>query len=379
MGFGRREFLVGGVSVGAAAALPIGLRSQPASFKIPIRLTDRRVLVDCYINSRGPLALVIDTGGALGLMDERAVEQLDLRKIGSKRLAIHGRRRSYDIVEAEDLHFGGVVRQRNTLFAKTDNVTFHDGAIGSISAAALTAMPSELDFEKLEWRLHHEASYAEEGWHRTENAFVGNGDGNGAEWIFSDIGIGGQRFRIGLDTGAPSELRLSGDAMRASGLWDTETWAPGGPDGKGRVVRIPRLEFGGTELSGVIANLYPDSQFEKFDNGLVGLPILRRFHIATQPKDRSLLMKRNALPDPAPSYNRAGIWVERDDADLRVVAVGPGSPAALAGITVGDRLVGADFRKTIDAMLRPAGSKLPLEVRSGKKVRNLTLILADYL
>ena len=375
----RRQFFAGGLAASALVLGGPGLRAQASGYSIPIRLTDRRVLVDCLLDGRGPWPFVIDTGGAVGLMDERAAKALKLEAVGKSALAIHGLRRKYDIMLVERLSFGGIIDQKGAVFAATDNVTFHDDAIGSLAAGALTSVESELDFDALEWRVYPDGGPNRDDWHRVDKAFVRGGNAEGSSWIFASIGIGGQQFPSGLDTGAPGELRLSGEAMRASGLWDSPRWAPGGPDGKGRIVRVPELTFGGVTLKNVIAALNPESQFEYFDNGLVGLPILQRFHIATLPDEDALLLRRNSQPDPAPCYNRAGIWVGRAGADLTVVEVGPGSPAAHAGIAKGDCLLGADFYRTIDAMHGQAGEKLSLRVKSGDKTRDLELVLADYL
>ncbi|MXO97132.1 hypothetical protein GRI34_11965 [Erythrobacter aquimaris] len=375
----RRTFVVSAAGTAALAFSPSALKAQEAGYTVPIRLTDRRVLIDCFVDDRGPFAFVLDTGGSVGLIDEKAVQVLGLKSVGKSPLRIHGQRRKYDMMLVDSFSFGGVVKQKGALFAATDNVTFHDGAIGSLAAGTLTTLESELDFEALEWRIYPDEGPSRDGWERIENALVKGGNENGSSWLFAPVKVGDGVFPIGLDTGAPTELRLSGDALKASGMWDAPRWTPGAPDGQGRIVRLSSLSLGGATLEGVIANLNPKSQFPYFENGLVGLPILRRFHIATRPQEDALFLKRNTLPDPARNYNRAGIWLNRAGSDLEVAVVGAGSPAEKAGIRPGDRLIDADFYETIDAMHQDAGSIVSLKVRSKSGTRTIDLILEDFL
>ena len=376
----RRSFLAATAAMGAVALSPARLLAQPNFFTIPIRLTDKRVLIDCLLDGQGPWPLVVDTGGAVGLMEQAMVDQLRLKTVGKSPLGLIGAHRVYDMVLVDELSLGGVVRQAGALFAATDHVTFHDDAVGSLAAGVVTTMDSELDFGASQLRLYPAGAPDRGGWTRVEDAFVLEGNRFGSSWMFAPVTIGGQAFPIGLDTGSPTELRLSGEALEKSGLWDSPSWTPGAPDGKGRTVRVPEIGFGGTILTGLIATLTPESPWGPFEHGLVGLPILRRFDIATRPATKELFLRRNALPAPAPEYNRAGMWIERAGKDVKVAVVGPGSPAAAAGIAPGDRLVGADFQELIAAMQGPADTVLPLEVRSkAAGTRHIDLILTDFL
>lgn len=376
----RRSFLATTAVAGAMALSPARLLAQPNAFTIPIRLTDKRVLIDCLLDGQGPWPLVIDTGGAVGLMEQAMVDHLRLKTVGKSPLGLIGAHRVYDMVLVDELSLGGVVRQAGALFAATDHVTFHDDAVGSLAAGVVTTMDSELDFGASQLRLYPAGAPDRSDWNRVADAFVLEGNRYGSSWMFAPVTVGGQAFPIGLDTGSPTELRLSGEALEKSGLWDSPRWTPGSPDGKGRIVRVPEIGFGGTVLTGLIATLTPESPWGPFEHGLVGLPILRRFDIATRPTTKELFLRRNALPAPAPEYNRAGMWIDRAGKDVKVAVVGPGSPAAVAGIVPGDRLIGADFQGLIAAMQGPAGTVLPLEVRSkAGGTRHVDLTLADFL
>jgi serine protease Do len=119
--------------------------------------------------------------------------------------------------------------------------------------------------------------------------------------------------------------------------------------------------------------------WKEFDTGLIGLPILRLFNLATSNRDGALLLKRNRQAPQEEHYNRGGMWVERAGAASVVMVVGPGSPAAAAGIKPGDRVTSPAFEVLIERTYDAPGTVLPLTVESGGSSRSIDLTLTDFL
>jgi hypothetical protein len=372
----RRMFLVG---AGVAASLPRIARAEEAIWRIPVTLTDTRVMVECGLAGHGPFPFVFDTGGTIGLIDMKLVETLKLRKLGPSTLALRGARKPYPIYEATDLVFGGQLRQPSAAFAGVEKFNFRDGAVGSLAAGMLTAVDGELDFANREWRIRRGAPPDRTGWTRYDKAIVSYGNRNGSSFLLADAILGGKSFRFGLDTGWTGAMQIYRKTAQAAGLWDASRWSPAAPDGKARVVRAPSLGLAGTVIEGVIVTILEHPEWELFDAGIIGLPILRRFNMATASAEKALYLKSNGLPAQREWYNRAGMWIERSGKDVRVAVVGPGSPAESAGLKAGDLLIGADFDMLVERMYEPAGGKLPLTVESGRARRDLVLTLADFL
>jgi hypothetical protein len=378
MRIARRDFVIGS---GVAMVLPgQGLRAQAGEpWRIPITLTDSRVLVDCSIAGRGPLRFVIDTGGTIGLIDTKLADTLKLRKVGASTLALRGARKPYQIYEATDFVFGGQLRQPSATFAAVDHVNFRDGAVGSLAAGVLTAVDGELDFEAREWRIHRGGAPDRAGWTRYDNAIVSYGNRNGSSFILADATLGGKSFRFGVDTGWPSPMQIYRKTAEAVGLWNAERWTPAAPDGKVRLVRAPALGLAGTTIDGLLLTILENPEWDLFDAGIIGLPILRRFNMATAPAEKAFYLKPNGLAAQAERYNRAGLWIDRDGKDAKIAVVGPGSPSEKAGLKPGDRLLDVDFGSLTSRMFDPAGTEIALKVGRGGQSRDLVLTLADFL
>ncbi len=373
----RRGFIVG---AGAAAVIPWNaVRAADTTLRIPLTLTDNRVLVDCSIDGHGPYHFVLDTGGTIGLIDMKLASSLRLRSLGSSMLGLAIGRRPYPIFEARNVDFAGQVRQPSAAFAGVENFAFHDEAVGSLAAGVITAVDGELDFAASEWRTYRGETPDRTGWTRYDKAIVHSGNRNGSAFIFADVELGGKTFRFGLDTGMPNSTRVYRKTAEAAGIWDPPRWSPTAPDGKGRIARIPAMGLAGTTVEGVLVTMLDKPEWGVFDAGIVGLPVLRRFNIATGIADSAVYLKRNGLGPQAERYNRAGMWIERDGKNVRVAVVGAGSPAERAGLQPGDRLSGMTFGALIDQMFGPAGNRLTLTAERAGARRDVVVELADFL
>lgn len=370
----RRFFLAG---AGATAAISGTARSATTPYRIPISLTDSRVLVDCTIGSQGPFRFVLDTGGTVGLIELDVARKLKLKQMGSTFLNLHQGAKDYPIFVVPDLAFAGQVRQPVSVIAGVDVVNFMDGAIGSLAAGALTAGDCELDFEGREWRIYRDGLPDRGGWTRYEKGIFHAGNMKASAFIAADASLAGHSFRFGLDTGWPSVMHIYRKTAEATGLWNAPRWAPAAPDGKGRMVRAP-LQLAGETLD-VIVTITEKPDWDIFPHGIIGLPVLSRFNMATQGKDETLYLKRNALPLAPQSYNFTGLWIEPAGPNVKIGVVGAGSPAAKAGLAAGDLLVGTSFRDFRKRMLDPAGTVVPVTVERAGARRDVSFTLEDYL
>ena len=375
----RRSFVLG---AGVAALLPATAAAADDVVRIPITLTDRRVLVACSIGGSGPLPFVFDTGGAFGLIDMALAESLQLRRMGALSLSLkldgNVGRRSHPLFAARNLAFGGQVRQPEAVFAGVADF-FPAGEAGSLAAGVLSTMNSELDFGANEWRIHRSGVPDRAGWTRYDRAIVRQAHRNGSAFLFADAMLGGRSFRLGLDTGMLTGLRIYRKTAEAADLWNAPRWTPAAPGGRARMARLPALTLAGTQVDGLVVAMLEQPEWDVFDAGIIGLPLLRRFDMATDPASGATFLRRNALPAEPDRYNRAGMWIDRDAGGVKVGPVGPGSPAAAAGLAPGDRLVGADFAALVERVYAPAGTRIPLTVERGGARREVELTLADFL
>jgi len=379
MRIGRREAMIG-----AGAAMLCGRGAQAAvagPVDVPITLTENRVLVSGSIAGMGPLPLAIDTGGEMGLIKNAVAEQLKLKRIGKRWLKLATGRDEFAIFEAPEVVLGGKIRLPVLALAGVDR-NLGESAAASLPARVLTVVDGELDFDAGLWRVHDGGLTDRTGWTRYEKGIVQRGVSEDTRFLFAEAALNGRRFRFGLDTGMPSMMRIYRKTAEAAGLWDAPRWSPAGAGGRTRLIRPDTLEIAGITIQRPLVQMRDDPDWKEFDTGLIGLPLIRLFNLATSNADRALFLKRNAQKPQPMRYNRAGMWLERakDAKEVSVVnIVGPGSPAEKADIKPGDRLSGIPFDTLIDRTSERSGTKLALNVEREGATRPVELVLADFL
>lgn len=375
--YSRRVVLGGGAACVSLLA-GSGLKAQggPLSYEIPLKLEDERLVMEATINGRGPLGMVLDTGGQLSLIDASQVAPLGLRPAGRMRLGIGGAGDHYDLYQADNIVFGGRVRQPNPTFASTANVGFRGANAGSLASGFLAAMDSEIDFKALKLRLFPNGGPPRDGWHRHERTLAKARVDGLSPHFFAEAAIGDVRFRPLLDTGAPPPLIVYPALARRLNLDPDANWSPGGirRGAMDRIVRADRpLRLGQLTIERPLLTLRGGDQFGV--DALVGLPILQQLDLATDIKANRLYSRPNGRPAPPPKYNMSGLRVEQRGGAIVAQAVGRGSPAEASGVRVGDRIEGVDFQTMIAALNGRVGSMVRLAV-AGKPVE---LVLRDYL
>jgi C-terminal processing protease CtpA/Prc len=114
-------------------------------------------------------------------------------------------------------------------------------------------------------------------------------------------------------------------------------------------------------------------------DGILGLDVLRQFNLSTDPRTSSLWVQPFEAPPSEDRYGLSGLWLDQADIGARVAAVGWGSPAATAGLVVGDRIVGEPFLSMLRKISGSAGTKVTLTVLRSGTARPLTFTLAPFL
>jgi serine protease Do len=259
--------------------------------------------------------------------------------------------------------------------------------MGALSTSVLTFADSELDFEALEWRIHPEGIDARPGYEMLPSLIERARPGAGASPIFIDAAIGGQNYRLQADTGSPAPLHLWPRAVRRSGLWDSgRPFAPvrpggiGGEGERGRVMRVGAVGIGGLSFPGMLAVAdNPRTASTHRGDGLIGLPLLQRMNLSTDLRRSRLWARANALPPPPERYGLSGLWVEPAQNGLAVVEVSPASPAAEAGLQVGDVIPGIALDAFVARLAGRPGDAVEINYRRGREMRRTRLTLRAFL
>lgn len=195
-----------------------------------------------------------------------------------------------------------------------------------------------------------------------------------------------------LDMGATHSVSLNRRENPAIGMpaggFETRIGRGMGGVMTGHVARIPGIELGGVRLANVVAT-FPDSAFENprgldSKDGNLGSGILGRFNVTLDFRSQRMFLVKNARFGEPFEWDMSGVRFDVDDAGvLSATEIQPGSPAAIAGLIVGDVLLAvdgepADARRLQRdrARFREAGRTLTLRIRRGKdEPREVKLVL----
>lgn len=147
-----------------------------------------------------------------------------------------------------------------------------------------------------------------------------------------------------------------------------------------QLVRVPRLTLLGAERplsvdqmdAGIIQGGLAEAlnrALEREMAGLLGFSFTRRFRLVIDFRERVLWWAPRSVGTDLREFEHSsvGLQLGRDRADIRVLSVASGSPAARAGVRIGDRLIAVDGIPVEGLALEQVGMRL--EGRPGSIVR----------
>lgn len=381
----RRNLLA---AMGVAGVWPgVALAAERRMLRASIALEENRVLVAVGMAGKGPYIFMIDTGGVVSLVHDTLAKTLKLPIIGHSALGGAGGHDIYPLYQAKDFVIGGSIRQASVALVGVGDLHFGNDIEGTLAAGILTVADSELDFDAGELRIYPDGRGERPGFTRVPSSIRRMyGRQTESPYIFAGVAVGGQSFDCMLDTGAPRALSLFSNAARRSGLWDdSRPYVPlrshglGGEGPISRIVRAPSLALGGLSIDRPLVMLSPaGTESAAIGDGIGGLALIRRFNLSIDARARTLWVQPSRQPAVTERYGLSGLWFDRKGDVAEVAAVGTGSPAAEAGMQVGDRVVGA-WEEVLRSTNRGPGTAVTLDIdRKGAK-RAVSFTLRPYL
>lgn len=380
----RRELLGSAVLAGGLALVPWA-RAMPAGrvFRCPIALQGPRVVVDAVIAGRN-LRLLIDTGAPWSVIDNELAKQLKLSVLPVQRTVVGiGGTSDFPWYDAGEVRFGADIRLPHMLFVGARGGGFGLGLVGTFGSGLFTSYDSDLDFAQGEWRSYPDGRGDFTGLTRLPSRFIRN-DRFGDK-IAADAAIDGFAGEFMLDTGMPGDVSLDSRASAKSGLWsDARPYVPVQSRGlgkgrvPGRLVRAGKLTIGAFTIDAPLVGLDKPGQISRDGVGTIGMGALRMLNLTTQVSSRSLWAAPSGLPRPHQHYPMSGLWLDGEGTQVTIADVGTASPAAGAGLKVGDTVIGE-----IGALIRQLGGSpgthVPLTIERAGKRQDVELVLAPYL
>ena len=161
---------------------------------------------------------------------------------------------------------------------------------------------------------------------------------------------------------------------------------------RGEIARLQTLKLGDHTITNVFVEFGTKTDTRPGDiAGYLGAGILRRFNLTFDLAGRRLLIEPNAsysVDSPPPASVRSGLVCLPEGTNWSVQDLIPGSPAAEAGVRLGDRLLEIDgvpvqpltFVEIKRAFQAEPGTRVRLRLQAGgESPREVTVILRDLL
>ena len=383
----RRAFLA---AMAAASLLPHGAAAaqgrRVGGARIVLR--DGRVWMQVRIAGSEPMTFIVDTGAVVNLIRRDVARRLALRELRPLILRGVGGDQQFTLYEGKDVFLGNIdIGDADFASYPGEDLPIHPEAAGALASSILTVADSDLDFEAGEWRIYPDGRGERPGYERLPSEIRSSARRSGAPPIHVEAAIDGRTYRLQVDTGAPGALLLWPEATRRSGLWnDAAPYAPtqrrgiGGVGARARVVRAGEARIGSIAFARPLVSIgNPEDRDARETDGIVGLPLLEQMNLSTDVRAGRLWAKRNARPAPPERYPLSGLWLDETGGRLVVAAVGPGSPAAEAGLAVGDEIVGTTLGALLPALGGGPGTALTLDYSRGGWSGSARMTLRPFL
>jgi len=354
---------------------------------LPMQLDEVHASIEVTVNGR-PARLLLDTGADQIVLSASAAKRLGL-PVRSTGTPGSGAAATYiaSTTAIADLGAGAIHRRKLTAYVVPFPEEFvYDGVLGTpFFATVLTT----LDYQQrtVTLRSHAPLELSSDGVQipmRIESGKV--------LVLASAAGVTGW---FCVDTGAGNALTFFTPAVKQYRLRDafspsvhTITGVSAGGYTRGTLVRVPNVTIGPFALNQVVAELseaeqgaFASAQYA----GNLGGELWSRFKVTFDYASRQMSLTPNdALTRPFVGP-RSGLAASLVDGVIQAVDVVAGSPAAEAGLSIGDVIVamngtGTDARQVTRALHAAPGTRVRLTVRDASGVeREVALVLRDLL
>jgi serine protease Do len=384
----RRDIL----AVTAVSLLPGTAARAAAPARVitnSIALEDGRVWIAASVQGKGPFLFILDTGAVVSLIQEKIARDLGLKASAPVKLQGVGGAELFTLYVAHDIVFSGGARQTAVFAAAERHLALGPDAAGALAAGMVTALDADLDFEKGELRIYPDGRGDRGGFAELPSRIMQMSGPAASAYMFVDAVLDGGRYRFLLDTGMSGQVLLWPGAVRRSGLWsDKIRFAPrrssgiGGDAQRGRLVRGSALTLGDIAFERplvALSNPSGPSRIASWADGIIGLELIERLTLSTDVRRGRLWARRNARPPSPERYGLSGLWVEERGGNVVVEEVSPQSPAADAGLRVGDEIVGIPLRAFIGRLGGKPGESIPVTVRRGGETISTAIVLRAFL
>lgn len=377
-------------------ALVVAALTAPVT--VPFKDLGGFIVVQAMVNGKGPYSFAFDTGAAGIAVTPQFAAEIGLKPSGTANAAGAGATvTQIQSAVADSIFIGGVSLSNATLYMVplppdlTDQGK-HGRVVGVIGRDLLSRYVVRIDYVNDTLTFTPPASFTPPA---------------GAAKLPIRFAMGGLAQIDGFVDDIPARLQIDSGNVATTLVFDAFVKAhdlrsryPRGIEaqavGAGGAVpvfltRLHSLRIADTTLHDVpVLFTAPAGPVLSATDvaGNIGYTTLRRFTVTLDYSQSAIYLERNStfgLPEPV---NNSGLGLRRlADGDFSVNTVAPESPAAAAGIAVGDTVSGVDGEPASDLNLgdlkskleQAPGARVSLTVRSKAGQREVVLVMRDML
>jgi hypothetical protein len=363
------------------------------SATIPFELINNHIYIDARVNGR-PFHVMLDSAG-FNVLTPATAEAMGLASEGSFQARGTGEKtESFGLTRVQEVQIGGATIRNQAFYV----LPFRD-----LEKVEGVPLPGLLGFEVFK-RFVVRIDYT--GRQVTlilPDAFRAPAGATVVPFTFDEMTpqvegkLDGIPGLFTIDTGSRSSLSVNRPFAKAHGLSDKQGkkiealagWGVGG-GGRGLVMRSGLLELGDVRVPAPVSSIalqQRGSLTDPYLAGNVGGGILRRFTVTFDYGRQKIYFEPNAAYAQEDVWDRSGLWLNRAEEGYRVEDVVADSPAAAAGLKVGDLVLAVDGKKATDLPLAEAreilkgapGTKVWLQMRSGETEREVAVVLREMV
>jgi hypothetical protein len=362
---------------------------------VPFELLNNHVYAKVEVDGR-PFTFIFDTGGQ-NLMTPGTAKALDLRSEGSFQGGGAGEGHlDFGLTKVESLRIGrAVIKDQVFPVVSLDALAEAEGAplAGVVGFETFRRFVTRFDYGARTITLIDPKAFDPKD-AGAEIPFKVDGAN-----IVVEAGFQGHRGSFIVDTGSRDTVTFSAPFAKANNLSPSSArsvaavtgWGFGGVS-RGIVMRSGPFAIGSYVVESPIVSISTDKGGTFADAsiaGNIGGGLLKRFVLTLDYEHSKLYLKPVAGPiDDLDTYDRSGLWLNRDAGGFRIIDVVAGSPADEAGLKPGEEVLSVDGTPASAVALsdlrrrlrtEKPGTAMSLTVQGEKGRRNVRVLLRDLV
>jgi predicted aspartyl protease len=326
--------------------------STPA---IPIHLASNKVHLQVAFGDREPVWMLLDSGANVTILNRELADEmgLELRNETVGNQAAGGRSFRVAFTDVPDYRVPGLELRGRTvavLERRTQPSNGHPSR-GLLGADLFRRFVVDIDYPARTIRFHDPASFEYDGSGAVVPIDV---DENGKSLVEAELrGLSAEPIAavVSIDTGGRGFLTLNAPFVSEHELMPMTVGVGVGGEVRHYMARLPELGIGPLRFRGLPTSLAPPGTTGAYGSaaksGVLDASSLVDFRVLFDYSHKRVIFEPGAVPESSYRYDASGLFLiaegERFDRP-RVMSVEPSSPAAQAGIEVGDRITRIDGR-----------------------------------